>query len=309
MAATTTTAAFDTQHQDMIHDAQLDYYGKRLATCSSDRTVRVFEVQGDKQTLVEALQGHDGPVWQVAWAHPRFGPILASCSYDGRVIIWKEIEGDWVRVKEHQSHTSSVNSIAWAPQELGPILACASSDGYVSILTFNADEGVWTQEKFLAHHVGVNAVTWSSPVAPGSLIQGNNTTAPNTVKRLATGGCDNLVKIWVSREGEWVEDTVLELHSEWVRDVAFAPNFGLTKTLLASCSQDRTVVISTHDAETNTWTKMPLRETKFPDVVWRVSWSLTGSALAVSGGDNKVTVWKQNLKGAWECVEELTEKV
>lgn len=26
------------------HDAQLDYYGKRLATCSSDRTIRIFEV-------------------------------------------------------------------------------------------------------------------------------------------------------------------------------------------------------------------------------------------------------------------------
>lgn len=26
------------------HDAQLDYYGKRLATCSSDRTVKVFDV-------------------------------------------------------------------------------------------------------------------------------------------------------------------------------------------------------------------------------------------------------------------------
>ena len=26
------------------HDAQLDYYGKRLATCSSDRTVRVYDV-------------------------------------------------------------------------------------------------------------------------------------------------------------------------------------------------------------------------------------------------------------------------
>lgn len=32
------------------HDAQLDYYGKRLATCSSDRTVRVFDVvEGETQ--------------------------------------------------------------------------------------------------------------------------------------------------------------------------------------------------------------------------------------------------------------------
>lgn len=27
----------DTGHEDLIHDAQLDYYGTRLATCSSDR--------------------------------------------------------------------------------------------------------------------------------------------------------------------------------------------------------------------------------------------------------------------------------
>lgn len=31
--------AFETGHLDMVHDAQLDYYGKRLATCSSDRSV------------------------------------------------------------------------------------------------------------------------------------------------------------------------------------------------------------------------------------------------------------------------------
>ena len=28
---------------------------------------------------------HEGPVWQVAWAHPKFGSILASCSYDRKV--------------------------------------------------------------------------------------------------------------------------------------------------------------------------------------------------------------------------------
>ena len=27
----------DTQHDDMIHDAQLDYYGCKLATCSSGK--------------------------------------------------------------------------------------------------------------------------------------------------------------------------------------------------------------------------------------------------------------------------------
>lgn len=64
------------------HDAQMDYYGKRLATCSSDRAIKIFSVQKDMQTHLADLLGHEGPVWQVAWAHPKFGTKLASCSYD-----------------------------------------------------------------------------------------------------------------------------------------------------------------------------------------------------------------------------------
>ena len=50
---------------------------------------------------------HDGPVWQVAWAHPKFGCILASCSYDGRVVIWKEENGAWSKIKEFHGHSAS----------------------------------------------------------------------------------------------------------------------------------------------------------------------------------------------------------
>ena len=61
---------------------------------------------------------HTGPVWQVAWAHPKFGDILASCSYDGKVIIWKEQlgqgpgAGGWTKIKEHTLHKASGACIA-----------------------------------------------------------------------------------------------------------------------------------------------------------------------------------------------------
>lgn len=29
----------DTQHQDFVHDAQMDFYGSKLATCSSGTSV------------------------------------------------------------------------------------------------------------------------------------------------------------------------------------------------------------------------------------------------------------------------------
>ena len=50
---TTKVLAFESGHKEMIHDAQLDYYGKRLATASSDRTIRIFEIlANEEQRLV-----------------------------------------------------------------------------------------------------------------------------------------------------------------------------------------------------------------------------------------------------------------
>ena len=43
------TTTVETAHEDMIHDSQFDYYGSKLATASSDRTVRVFSVQSAGQ--------------------------------------------------------------------------------------------------------------------------------------------------------------------------------------------------------------------------------------------------------------------
>ena len=42
------------------HDAVLDYYGRRLATCSSDKTIKIFEIEGESQRLIETLKGYVG---------------------------------------------------------------------------------------------------------------------------------------------------------------------------------------------------------------------------------------------------------
>jgi protein transport protein SEC13 len=301
-------SSFDSQHEDMIHDAQMDFFGKRIATCSSDRTIKIFEY-GDNNVLLAELKGHEGPVWQVAWAHPKYGSLLASCSYDRKVFIWKETANNvWTRIYEYDKHESSVNSISWAPHEFGLSLACASSDCSISILALKGDN-TWDVQKInQAHAIGVNAVSWAPAVSPGSLISSSAPTAP-PVKRLVSGGCDNLIKIWRFSETENIwkhEETLEQQHTDWVRDVAWAPNIGLPSSTIASCSQDGTVVIWTQDNTSSTWSKKILP--KFPDVVWRVSWSITGNILAVAGGDNKVTLWKESLDSEWKCISALSEE-
>lgn len=81
--------SFDTAHRGPIHDAQLDYYGKVLATASSDGTIRLWNVSSDPPQFLSELRGHDGPVWQVtkATASAVKRSRRASClSFSGCVV-------------------------------------------------------------------------------------------------------------------------------------------------------------------------------------------------------------------------------
>lgn len=41
--------------------------------------------------------------------------------------------------------------------------------------------------------------------------------------------------------------------------------------------------------------------------MWSVSWSLTGGILAVSGGDNKISLWRENPEGQWVGISDLNK--
>lgn len=73
-----------------------------------------------------------------------------------------------------------------------------------------------------------------------------------------------------------------------MRDVAWAPSIGIGRAYLASAGQDKVVKIWTQDSPTSEWQCAALEpepgKPYFGDVVWRVSWSISGNVLAVSSG-------------------------
>jgi protein transport protein SEC13 len=311
------STSFETGHLDAVHDAQLDYYGRRLATCSSDRTVKVWDVSagGEQRQLLADLHGHEGPVWQVAWAHPRFGSLLASASFDHRVVVWREgADGAWTQAYSAPVASGSVNAVAWAPHELGLALAAASSDGSVTVVEHRAHEGAWAATKIeRAHAPGATAVSWAPAAPAGALVGGPaapSAPAAAPARRLVSAGCDNAARVWRQdpATGAWEQEAALLGHSDWCRDAAWAPGIGMPRSQVATCGQDGKVLVWTVAAGGGgggggQWRKAVVHDFGPSTPVWRVSWSLAGGLLAASDGANRVTLWKESADGLWQQVE------
>ncbi|KAJ2855766.1 epoxide hydrolase, soluble (sEH), partial [Coemansia erecta] len=125
-------------HDDFIHDLAYNFYGTRLATCGSDKCIKIWD--WNKQTglwiLNESIPAHESSVVKLSWAHPEFGQVLASCSLDRTVKVWMEHESSaktggsrWTCVSKIVDSSAAVHSVAFAPEYTNLIIAAASSDG------------------------------------------------------------------------------------------------------------------------------------------------------------------------------------
>jgi len=319
MVSTQKVSSIETNHKGMIHDVQYDYYGKRLATCSTDGTVQIFDVskgdsgKGETANKLWSHKAHNGPIWQISWAHPKFGNVFATCSFDKKVAVWKEVKSnDWQEVISFE-HTASVNSISWAPWECGLRLAAASADGFVSLLSRKSDDTWEKPIKFQAHELGVNAVSWASLPTLDDLFGEPNNDKYNPLPRLATGSSDKTVKIWEqdsSNPSEFKVVCTLSDHSDWVRDVAFCPSIGAPYDILVSCSEDQTVnFYSNSGPGANDFKRIETKKHEGP--VWRLSWNATGNMIAVTSAsgesESTVDVYRENEQGIWERISKIQD--
>jgi hypothetical protein len=108
--------------------------GKRLATGSDDRTVKLWDAQSGQE--LGSMNGHSSEVWGVAFSPD--GSRLASASSDRTVKVWDTVSGQELRTLK--GHTSRVVKVAFSPD--GTVIAAAGVDGTVRIW----DAGAYTPE-------------------------------------------------------------------------------------------------------------------------------------------------------------------
>ncbi|KAK6044759.1 WD domain, G-beta repeat protein [Cooperia oncophora] len=67
---------FDVSHRDLIHQVAFDHHGRRLATCSSDMTLSVWD-RGSDGTWTKAASWKVGRILHCSSSIP----ISVSCMY------------------------------------------------------------------------------------------------------------------------------------------------------------------------------------------------------------------------------------
>nr|CCA15477.1 WD domaincontaining protein putative [Albugo laibachii Nc14] len=316
--------SIDTEHNDMIHDIQLDYYGKRLVTCSADRTFRVYDVTNSTASappstssannelhilthIVPLPETTAAPIYRIAWAHPKYGSVLAVACQDGKVYIYREElspngsgQTQWHQKHVHTFHQAAILCIAWAPYEYGLCLASASADGKVSFLT-RVREG-WVLSSSITNTedgVACTSVSW----APYNSLGSQGTQGP--IQRIVSGSRNSVVQLF-SFDPQMSSWTLLETlcgHTDWVRDVVWSPNVGIPCNVIASGSDDQTVRVWAQDDKDGEW-KMHILSS-FSSPVYRLHWSLTGSVLSVAAGDNEISFWKQKNEKEWTQISSI----
>lgn len=118
------TVARFSGHEKPVNSAAFSPDGRRLATCSADRTVPVREVDGSGCRL---LRGHTDEVFAAASLPD--GRRLATGGRDRAVWLWDLDRGE--EVARLPGHTSFVWSLAFSPD--GATLASGSGDATVRL--------------------------------------------------------------------------------------------------------------------------------------------------------------------------------
>src|SRR5262249_28966112 len=112
-----------TGHEDVITGLAFSRDGKRLASCSEDRTGLLHDLQQGRQPV--ALR-HPAVVRAVAWAPD--GLHLATASADGVARVWNVRTAAAVELRGHKG---AVACVAWGPD--GRSVATGGADGSVRL--------------------------------------------------------------------------------------------------------------------------------------------------------------------------------
>lgn len=281
----------DTKHDDIILDLAVNFYGDRIATCSADSYVKVWDRVDSEWRISATWKSTRGPVSHVAWAPPEFGQLIAVSALNN-VIFIEEDDTDsekprWLDKHIQSDQNENITSIGFGPPHIGLVFAmCTATKGVKvffcnDLLNFREWDMVGTIQDPCGS--GYSCFAWCSSAFTERMIA-VCCRQRHTVKIVA-----------YNSRGGWEPITEMLGHSEDIIDIAWAPESGRSYHLLASVSSDALIIwkLEINSNGDAIYTRYVIKNVDgcFP---WRLRWNVTGTILAGSYDDGTVRMWKMN---------------
>jgi nucleoporin SEH1 len=324
------TQILSSLHSDYIHHVSFDNYGRRMATCSGDRIVRIWNLQagggtdggttaasgtpsgatsstavdgttsthpnGTSWVVAAQFQAHRGSVTHLSWSHAEFGSLVATCGSDYDVKVWEERGQHWVTRTNLTDARKPVTRVEFAPRHLGLQLATTSADGTCRIY-----------EAFDLQNLSQWPLQGSfQPFSGGGITCLSWCTGRFEPPTVVVGGSTHLA-IWrySSSSRQWTQLMQFPKHAGPVLDVAWAPNVGRRFHWIAATEQGGPLRVYQLNRSGDDQLELTSTRVLPSQGSWKCQWNVTGTVLASSGDAGIVQLWKSNPQGQWKCVSEV----
>jgi hypothetical protein len=140
-------------HADLVHAMDFGGDGKLLATCSYDRTVKLWNAESGGE--VSTLRDHSDAVYGVAFSPD--GKLLASGAADRAVKVWEVVSGR--RLYTLSEPTDWIYALAWSRD--GKYLAGAGVDKSIRVWEASAAGGKLVHSTF-AHDAAISRLVYAA---------------------------------------------------------------------------------------------------------------------------------------------------
>ncbi|TAL67629.1 MAG: choice-of-anchor D domain-containing protein, partial [Bacteroidetes bacterium] len=289
-----------TGHTNFVNSVAFSPDGTRLASCSSDKTIKLWDIISG--TEIQTFPGQNS-VSSIAFSPD--GSMLASGHGDSTVKLWDINSG--IEIRTFSGHTRSISSVAFCPDGLK--LASGSYDKTIKlwdidsgteIRTLSGNTNFVTSIEFSPDGTTLASGCYDDTIKLWDINSGtviktfsghfsfitSVTFSPDGTK-LASGSSDARIKLWDINSGTEIKTFLGS--NRTIRSVAFCPD----GTKLASCSDDNTIKIwdINLDIEIKTITGHTYS-------VCSVAFSPDGSKIASGSDDNTIKLWDLNSGNA-----------
>ncbi|XP_061861102.1 WD repeat, SAM and U-box domain-containing protein 1 isoform X2 [Colius striatus] len=294
------------------------FSSQRLATCSLDKTVRVYSLNDFTELPYSPLKGHTYAVHCCCFSPS--GHVLASCSTDGTAVVWGSGDGRALAVLPQPSRSpvrvcrfspdssrllagaADGSLVLWNLQSFtlhrsgnvkdGSLVACAFSPNGNFFVTGSScgDLTIWDDKMRClynekAHDLGVTCCDISSqPIYGGE--------RGFRYFQMASCGQDNQIKLWLI----WFENFLgVELRCKCTLSGHSAPvlacAFSYDGQMLVSGSVDKCVII--HETSTGSNLHTLSQHTRY---VTTCAFAPHSALLATGAMDKTVNIWQFDLE-------------